>query len=83
MAYKVKRVHRAHLYEVSKQMGISERSADMIVKAYLQDLKESLQAGESVTVPGLFTISVKEYENGYCEVRGSVSATIKKEIRGY
>lgn len=83
VGFRVKRQHKDHLYQVAIDSGISERTADRIVSAYLDDLKESLKAGESITVPGLFTITVSKFTNGDIEMRGSVSTSIKKEVRGY
>ena len=83
LGFRVKRQHKDHLYQVAMDSGISERTADRIVSAYLDDLKESLKAGESITVPGLFTITVSKFTNGDIEMRGSVSTSIKKEVRGY
>ena len=83
MAYRIKRTHRDHLLEVAYNAGISERLANDIVRAYIQDLKMSLQDGESITVPGLFTITQTRFADGHTELRGSVSSTIKKEVRGY
>ena len=83
MAYRIKRVHKAHLYQVATENGLSERLVDDIVKAYIRDMQDSLKAGESITVPGLFSISYTKFDNGYIELRGSVSSTIKKEVRGY
>lgn len=83
MSYKVKRVHKAHIWQVATDNGLSERLVEDIVKAYIKDMQDSLKAGESITVPGLFSISYKKTPTGRVELRGSVSTTIKKEVRGF
>lgn len=82
MGYKVKRMHSEHVNQVAVDNGIPVSVAKSIISAYLEDLRTSLRMGQSVTVPGLFTITVTEDEDGR-EIRGAVSTTIKREVRGW
>jgi hypothetical protein len=86
MGLQIKRQHKDHLYQIALENGVSERLANSIVKAYIADLHDSILAGEDITVPGLFTIHVNPIKrmngNVELELRGSVSSTIKKEVKG-
>jgi nucleoid DNA-binding protein len=66
---------------VAAENGISQSLADAIVSAYIEDLKNSLKCGESISVPGLFSIATTALRDGHLEVRGTVSSALRQELR--
>ena len=82
MGVKVKRTHSEHLYQVARDNGVSESVAKAIVTAYLQDLRDSVMAGESISVPNLFSITVST-NGGVSDIRGRVSTALKVAVRGW
>lgn len=66
---------------VAAANGISQSLADAIIGAYIDDLKNSLREGESISVPGLFSIAPTFLTDGHIEVRGTVSGALREELR--
>lgn len=82
MSVKIKRTHKQHVEQIATEYGISTQVAERLIKGYISDLQDSLKRKESISVPGLFSITVREGEGGI-ELRGTVSTVIKREVRGY
>lgn len=68
--------NKTRVSTVARQLGISTSVAEKIIKAYCQDLEDTLLNGVSVNIPGVF--SVKVYDGGV--FRGRVSTTLKAKL---
>lgn len=73
--------NKSRVCVVARQTGVPIKVAEKIIKAYCQDLEDTLLNGVSVNIPGVF--SIKVYDKRI--FRGRVSSTLKAKLeqRGY
>jgi hypothetical protein len=69
------------VYKIAKQLNIPQTTVESIIKAYHNDLKESVGRGEEILFEGIFRINMYQ---GYDNVvaRGSVSSALREKLRG-
>ena len=81
MSVRIKKTHRDRLNDVAATNGISKSLAQTLINAYIEDLRDSLFCGQSISVPGLFSIAPTVMTDGHLEVRGTVSSSLRDELR--
>lgn len=73
------RGNKSRVKQMAYKLGISQKVADQLIKAYCEDLEETLLCGVDVNIPGVF--SIKVYGNGADRVyRGRVSMALKSKV---
>lgn len=55
---------QTHINAVAEKCGISPMVVDAIIKAYVDDLRDSIKDGMSIKIDRLVTIHVKETADG-------------------
>ena len=71
--------NKSRVRQTASKLGVPQKVADQIIKAYCEDLEETLLCGVDVNVPGVF--SIKVYGDGANKVfRGRVSMALKSKI---
>ena len=81
VSFEGRRGNRARVVEIANKNGVSIKVAEQIIKAYCNDLEESLLNGVSVNVPGVFSIKVTD--SGVFRGRVSASLSAKAQERAY
>ena len=81
MSVLMKKRHE-HIMRVSQQCGLSYVVVDSIIKAYIDDLRDSMFAGNSVKIDRLVTIHVTPNGCGGYKTASAVSKTLRAALRG-
>ena len=70
-----------HVQDVARRLGLSYGVVDQILKAYIEDLRDTLKAGTSVKLERLVTIHVKANEEGTgYKTSSAVSKPLRNEL---
>lgn len=71
--------NKSRVQQMAYKLGVSQKVAEQLIKAYCEDLEETLLCGIDVNIPGVF--SIKVYGEGTDRVyRGRVSAALKSRM---
>ena len=68
-------------YKIAKSLNLPWVTVDTVIKAYVQELKESALTGHDVVINGLFRINMYKTEDGLV-ARGAVSASLRDKLKG-
>lgn len=80
MSFKLKK-WSTHVQDVSKRLGLAYATVDQILKAYIEDLRDTLKSGTSVKLDRLVTIHVcKNAEGTGYKTASAVSKPLRKEL---
>ena len=70
--------NKSRVRQTAYKLGVPQKVAEQLIKAYCEDLEETLLCGVDVNIPGVF--SIKVYGEGENRVfRGRVSMALKSK----
>lgn len=70
-----------HIKAAAQKCGLSYVVVDSIIKAYIDDLRDSMFAGNSVKIDRLVTIHITPNEQGGYKTSSAVSKTLRLALR--
>lgn len=80
MSVRLRQTTAQRVYKIAQRYNIPQTTVETIIKAYHNELRESVERGEEILFEGIFRINMHQ---GYNSVtaRGSVSSALREKLK--
>lgn len=80
MSIKVKRTLGMRVVDISDKLNVPRVTVEQVLRAYLDSLVDSAQAGENIVIDNIMSIKLQQGKDGDVTLRGRVSPALKSKL---